>query len=117
MSDEMQRMIRDIHSTLFTEMPSRSIYRGSNNPEWQAVELISNNDGFLHQDEVETQARAGNLGELDRVVRTARGEGLVTEQWAIVRAQRVIADIEREDPDILKRYMIAMQRKTQGALT
>ena len=116
MSDEMQRMIRDIHSTLFTEMPSRSIYRGSNNPEWQAVELISNNDGFLHQDEVETQARAGNLGELDRVVRTARGEGIVTERWAVARAQRVIAEIEREDPEILRRYLLA-KNKSQGAVT
>ena len=105
MSDEMQRMIRDIHATLFTEMPSRSIYRDSNNPEWQPVELISNNDGFMHQTEVETQAAEGNLIELDKVVRTARGEGVVKEQWAVTRAQRVVADIEREDPDILKRYL------------
>ena len=113
MSDEMQRMIRDIHATLFTEMPSRSIYRDSNNPEWQPVELISNNDGFMHQTEVETQAAAGNLTELDRVVRTARGEGVVKEQWAVARAQRVVAEIEQETPEILKRYLAVTNPKRE----
>ena len=113
MSEDMQRMIRDIHNVLFTKVPSHSIYRDGNNPEWKPLELISNEDGFLHQTEVETQAAAGNLTELDRVVRTARGEGVVKEQWAVARAQRVVAEIEQETPEILKRYLAVTNPKRE----
>ena len=113
MSEDMQRMIRDIHNVLFTKVPSHSIYRDGNNPEWRPLELVSNEDGFLHQTEVETQAAAGNLTELDRVVRTARGEGVVKEQWAVARAQRVVAEIEQEAPEILKRYLAVTNPKRE----
>ena len=98
-------MISEIHGALFNKIASNSIYRDSNEGEWQLHELVKNNDGFAHQDEVEKQALAGNPHELARVVRTARGDGVDQSDWAVARAQRVLVTIEQENPEFLQTFL------------
>ena len=105
MSAEIQKMVREIHGALFNKIASNSIYRDSNDGEWRLHELVKNNDGFAHQDEVEQQALAGNPHELARVVRTARGDGVESSDWAVARAQRVLATIEHDNPEFLQEFL------------
>ena len=105
MSAEIQKMVREIHGALFNKIASNSIYRDSNDGEWRLHELVKNNDGFAHQDEVEQQALAGNPYELARVVRTARGDGVESSDWAVARAQRVLVTIERDNPEFLQEFL------------
>jgi putative chitinase len=103
---EIERMIREVHGALFNKIPSQSIYATpGEGPRWQLHELIKNGDAMSHQRDVEDQARQGNLDELARVVRTAQGQGVNREKWAIERAQRVIAEIEASNPEILQKYL------------
>ncbi|QDF18407.1 lysin A [Mycobacterium Phage Rachaly] len=109
----IQKMIREIHACLFNTVVSQSPYRFPRNPDgseprenlWQLHELIKNGDGMTHMEYVEDAARHGDLNELGRVVRAARGQGAETAPWFVQRAQRVIAEIEKNDPDLLKRYI------------
>ena len=105
LSARAEQMIAEIHAALYNEIPSNSIYRDTNEGEWQLHELVKNNDGFAHQDEVETQALAGNAYELARVVRTARGDGMENSDWAIARAQRVLVAIEQKNPEFLQEFL------------
>ncbi|AVJ50243.1 endolysin [Mycobacterium phage Mendokysei] len=96
----------------FQRVRSTSIYRDPPNPDgtepesnmWEPRQLPINDDGFDHEDLVEKRASKGDLYELDRIVRLAAGAGAVREQWAIDYAQSVLADIERTNPEALKRY-------------
>ncbi|ASJ79714.1 endolysin [Mycobacterium phage Heffalump] len=103
----IQKMIREIHACLFNSIPSQSIYRDSDNPRWQLHELIKNDDGMLHQRHVEDAARSGNLIELDRIVKLARGQSVVKDQWAVDHAKRKLAELEATNPEILKAYLAA----------
>jgi putative chitinase len=105
LSASAEKMISEIHGALFNKIASNSIYRDSNEGEWQLHELVKNNDGFAHQDEVEKQALAGNPYELARVVRTARGDGVDQSDWAVARAQRVLVTIEQENPEFLQTFL------------
>ena len=105
LSASAEKMISEIHGALFNKIASNSIYRDSNEGEWQLHELVKNNDGFAHQDEVEKQALAGNPYELARVVRTARGDGVDQSDWAVARAQRVLVTIEQENPEFLQAFL------------
>ncbi|QHB37949.1 endolysin [Mycobacterium phage Cintron] len=110
---EIERMIREVHACLFNRIVSQSIYRDPRNPDgseppgnvWQLHELIKNGDGMIHQRHVEDAARGGNLIELDRIARVARGQGAVRDQWAIEHAQRFIAELEVTRPEVLQRYL------------
>lgn len=103
---EIEKMIRELHGAMFNRVPSQSIYADPDEgARWQLHELVKNDDGMDHIRYVEDSARLGDLGELARVVRTAAGRGKVTDEWAITRAQRVLAQIEAANPEILQAYI------------
>ncbi|QBP29210.1 lysin A [Mycobacterium phage LochMonster] len=110
---EIEKMIREVHACLFNRIVSQSIYRFPKNPDgsehpgniWQLHELIKNGDGMAHMKYVEDSARGGDLTELDRIAVVAAGRGAVRDPWAVQRAQRVLADIERTNPEVIRRYL------------
>ncbi|AIW02905.1 endolysin [Mycobacterium phage Malec] len=107
------KAVSELHGAMFNRIVSQSPYRYPKNPDgseppgnvWQLHELIKNGDGMAHMAYVENAARGGDLTELGRVVRAARGQGAETAPWFVQRAQRVIAEIEKTNPDLLKRYI------------
>lgn len=100
------KQIGEIHGALFNQIRSQSIYRNVNEQaKWQLHELVKNDDGMIHQAHVERAARYGNLAELGRIVRVARGEGAVKDQWAINHASAVLDEIERVNPAVIQAYL------------
>ncbi|AGS82694.1 LysA [Mycobacterium phage AnnaL29] len=107
------KMIRELHGAMFNTVVSQSPYRFPKNPDgseprenlWQLHELIKNGDGMTHMQYVEASAKAGDLTELARVVAAAKGQGAVRDRWLIERATRVLAEIERDNPDVLRAYI------------
>ncbi|QGJ90911.1 lysin A [Mycobacterium phage BiancaTri92] len=111
----IQKMIRELHGAMFNSIVSQSPYRDPKLPDgseprgnvWQLHELIKNGDGMVHMQYVENAARGGDLTELNRIVRAARGQGADTSPWIVQRAQRFIADLEATKPEVLKQYIAA----------
>jgi putative chitinase len=54
---------------------------------------------------VEREAARGNPDELARIVTVAQGRGRITDAWAVARAQRVLAEIEKTNPQILQTFL------------
>ncbi|QJD50212.1 lysin A [Mycobacterium phage Iwokeuplikedis] len=109
----IQKMIREIHGCLFNTIVSQSPYRFPRNPDgsepranlWQLHELIKNQDGMAHMEYVEDAARGGDLTELDRIVRGAKGQGAERAPWFIERCKRFIAELEATKPEVLQAYI------------
>ncbi|AEL17748.1 endolysin [Mycobacterium phage Turbido] len=116
LNPDEQRLLFDktlqVWGALFNQVESKSGYRnpgGTSDPAnmWAVKDYVSNIDGFIHEDFVEDQAKKGNLTELARVVRAARGQGANRSPEFIARAQRVIAEIEATNKPLLERYIAA----------
>ncbi|AHG24053.1 lysin A [Mycobacterium phage LittleGuy] len=116
LNPQEQRLLFDktlqVWGALFNKVESKSGYRnpgGTSDPAnmWAVKDYVSNMDGFIHEDFVESQAKRGNMTELARVVQAARGRGADTSPGFVARAQRVLAEIERDDPEILQRFLAA----------
>ncbi|AAC18450.1 lysin A [Mycobacterium phage Lakes] len=109
----IQRFIREIHGALFNTVVTQSPYGDPQNPDgseprsnlWQLHELIKNGDGMGHARYVEESARAGDLRELERVVRAAKGLGRDRSPEFIARARNVLAQIEAANPEYLQAYI------------
>lgn len=100
------KKINELHAALMSPKESRSIYAEPNEgARWPWFELLENGDKFNHERYVEDEARAGNLAELARVVRTAQGQGKFKDPVTVQKAQRVIAEIEATNPAILQQYL------------
>lgn len=100
------KKIDELHAALLSRKESRSIYADpAEGARWPWFELAENNDKFNHERYVEDEARAGNLQELARVVRTAQGQGKFTDPVVVQKAQRVLAEIEHNSPEILQSYL------------
>lgn len=102
LTPEQDRLLREVHACLFNRVPSQSLYRNPGETgRWQLHELIKNMDGMAHEERVEQLARQGDADSIARIVRVARGEGAVTEEWAIERAKKALMTIPN---DILKAW-------------
>ena len=100
------KKINEIHACLFNKVASQSLYADpGEGARWQLHELIKNQDGLGHEEFVEREALRGNPDELARVIRVAQGKGRVREDWAVARAQRVLKEIEAQNPSALEQYL------------
>lgn len=100
------KQIGEIHACLFNDTASTSDLRTPGEGAiYQLHEKIHNLDGMLHPIHAERRARAGDLGELHRIVRSARGEGAVKDTVTIRVYQNILASIEKDQPEILSQYI------------
>lgn len=104
LSNDQDRMLREIHQLLFHKFPSRSIYRNKGEdaqPVWRALDMIVSDDKFAHEDYVEKAARRGDLDEVHRIALVAAGEGEDTSDDAVAQAKAALSEIPVE---VLQRY-------------
>lgn len=104
LSNDQDRMLKEIHQLLFTRFPSRSIYRNRGEdarPVWRAIDMIVSDDKFAHEDYVEKAARRGDLAEVHRIALVAAGEGEDTSEDAVAQAKAALSEIPVE---VLQRY-------------
>lgn len=106
LSAEAERLIGEIHGALFNQIPSTSIYATpGEGARWKLHELIKNDDGLIHQIYVEASARVGDYDSLQRVALVASGRGVNGSADVVARAQAVLAEIERNTPEILQAFI------------
>mgnify|MGYP001202329519 CR=1 FL=1 len=99
------KAVSELHGAMFNQISSQSGYADPGGRTWQLHELIKNMDGMGHVRYVEDAAKKGDLREIARVVRSARGLGIDRSPEFIARARRVLADIERDNPEYLQEYI------------
>jgi len=105
LSAEAERKIAELHAAFLGERNSKSIYATPGGRKWRIHELVENDDAFLHEDRTESQALAGSLDDIARVALVAAGQGVVREAWAVARAQRVLNQIEADNPAALQQFL------------
>lgn len=101
LTPDQDRMLREVWNVLYGRVPSRSIYRDSDEPRYRPIDFIQNDDGMTHQDDVERLAIAGNANELELVIKVAAGMGFDKSQYAVNRAKNVLLQVPTA---ILKKY-------------
>ncbi|AMS00908.1 endolysin [Mycobacterium phage Loser] len=100
------KMIREIHACLFNDTESWSdLATPGEGAIHQLHEKIHSIDGMLHPIHAERRARAGDLGELHRIVLAATGRGRLRDEVTKRVYQSILASIERDQPDVLKAYL------------
>ncbi|CAA79386.1 endolysin [Fromanvirus L5] len=100
------KMIREIHACLFNQTASTSdLATPGEGAIWQLHQKIHSIDGMLHPIHAERRARAGDLGELHRIVLAAKGLGVKRDEVTKRVYQSILADIERDNPEVLQRYI------------
>lgn len=86
--------------------PSVSIYATpGEGPKFTLAQLIQSIDGMRHRETVEEDARLGDMEALGRIARTAAGQGVFKDAWAVNHAKSVIAALEITHPDVLQKYL------------
>lgn len=102
------KMIREIHACLFNKTESLSdLATPGEGAKWMLHEKIHSIDGMLHPIHAERRARAGDLGELHRIVLAANGQGKDRSPVTVGVYRQILADIERDRPEVLQRYLAA----------
>ncbi|BBX09486.1 M15 family metallopeptidase [Mycolicibacterium aichiense] len=105
---EIQKMIRELHACWFNKTPSTSdLATPGEGAIWMLHQKVHNLDGMLHPIHAERRARAGDLGELHRIVLAARGLGVKTDPVTVRVYQNIVASIERDDKALLEAYIAA----------
>lgn len=100
------KKINEIHACLFNETESTSdLATPGEGAIWQLHEKIHSIDGMVHPIHAERRARAGDLNELHRIVRAARGEGVRKDAVTVRVYQQILADIEKVRPELLEQYI------------
>lgn len=84
---------------------SWSIYATPGEPKIPPINLWRAIDAYCHRKLTDEDAKDGDLVAVARVARTARGEGTNRSAGAIAHATRVLDEIERDNPEILQRYL------------
>jgi N-acetyl-anhydromuramyl-L-alanine amidase AmpD len=109
-SDEHNALMA-IAAALTAPVASLSIYRDPNvngqvpsTDLWTRAQLISNDDGMVHELYVEHSALLGDPDSLHRVALVAAGDGAVTDAVSIARAKQVLESVS---PAILKAYEVS----------
>lgn len=97
MTPEQDRMLREVHKILTHRIRSKSIYRTPGGGTlWQALELVHNDDKFLHEDFVEQAARRGQHWAIDIVAKVAAGVGDDTGAEAVAQATAALSEVPVE---------------------
>ena len=100
------RKINEIHACLFNETESTSDLRTPGEGAiFQLHDKVHSIDGMLHPIHAERRARAGDLGELHRIVQAARGQGAVRDAVTIRVYQNIVNDIEKTNKPLLEQYV------------
>lgn len=86
---------------------SLSIYATPGEPLIPIVRMIQSIDAADHRELVESAARLGDKDSLDRIARTAAGKGKFKDPATVNHAKAVLADIEANNPTVLKDYLAA----------
>ncbi|QBP31034.1 lysin A [Mycobacterium phage Refuge] len=106
------KKINEIHACLFNETESWSaLATPGEGAIYQLHEKIHSLDGMVHPLYAERRARAGDLGELHRIVLAAKGMGRNTDQVTVRVFQQILAEIEKDHPEYLKAYLAQMGAK------
>ncbi|AGK87487.1 endolysin [Mycobacterium phage HINdeR] len=99
------KKINEIHACLFNKTESTSdLATPGEGAIWQLHEKIHNLDGMVHPIHAERRARAGDLGELHRIVVAASGNGKKRDAVTVGVYQSILASIENDVPEVLLRY-------------
>lgn len=84
---------------------SRSIYATPGEPPIKLSDLLINIDANQHRELVEQWAALGDTDSLNRIVRTANGQGQYTDTATVAHATAVLATIKATTPDIWSAYL------------
>lgn len=84
---------------------SWSIFATPGEPKIPPINFLRAIDAYCHRQLTAEDAKAGDLEAVARVVRTAKGQGTNKSAGAIAFATRVLNEIERDNPEILTRYL------------
>lgn len=100
------KKINEIHACLFNKTESWSpLATPGEGAKWQLHEKIHSLDGMVHPLYSAWRAKAGDLGELHRIVLAAKGLGKDRDPVTVRVFQNVLAEIERDNPQVLKDYI------------
>lgn len=104
-SDSDRALLQSISDALNSPIYSRSIYREpGEGPVGKLVDIVLNVDGMEHGELVERLAVLGDEDSLRRVIRTAAGEGAVTDSATVQRAKDILKEVPA---DILEAWNAA----------
>lgn len=84
---------------------SLSLYATPGEPKIPVVRMLQNVDAAQHRELVENDARYGDPDALSRIIRVAAGQGKYKTPGAVNHAKAVLADIEANNPAVLKNYL------------
>lgn len=105
LNQDQDQMLRELHDALYAPIPSRCIYAPEDDRNWELRELMQNVDGGLFDTRFEDLARGGDMYALGLVAMAAAGRARLKDSWVIRRATTVLAEIEKETPDILRAFL------------
>lgn len=104
-TDDDRLKLNRVYYELTNRWESRSIYRTpGEGPVDTLAGMLLNDDGMEHAELIERLAVLGDEDSLQRVIRTAAGEGAVTDKGNVARAKKVLATVPKE---ILEAYQEA----------
>ena len=86
---------------------SLSIYATPGEPLIPIVRMVQSIDAADHRRLVEDAARLGDQDSLERIARTAAGQGKFKDPATVNHAKAVLAEIEATNPNLLKTYLAA----------
>ncbi|AJD82428.1 lysin A [Mycobacterium phage Sheen] len=105
LTPEQDKMLREVHACLFNKTESWSpLATPGEGARWMLHEKIHSIDGMLHPIHAKMRAKAGDLGELHRIVLAASGKGKLTDPVTVRVFQNVLVEIEKENPEVLQQY-------------
>ena len=94
----------ELYAQICGKRPSRSPYATPGEPaRYTSGDYSQTVDGVgNHMEFVETSARDGNLDSIQRLARTAGGQGIIREPWIVSRATRILNEILAANPEFIK---------------
>jgi putative chitinase len=87
-----------LEALMATEIQSWSIYATPGEKPIPAINLLAAIDAKIHRDLTDEDARAGDVSAIQRVARTAAGQGANKSAGAVAHATRVLNEIYATNP-------------------
>lgn len=91
-----------IEELLMLELESWSIYATPGEPKIPAERMLQAIDAANHRELVENAARLGDVDSLQRIARTAAGQGKYRDAATMQHATAVLAEIEATHPEFIR---------------